>query len=403
MNKGMIYKTVYARGTAEIVEKKSRFIANVAPVSTEEEAINEYVQTLDDLNFAKRHPEHLVLDGANKVILAPSHPEVIKFVTDTIMEVVDNYDVEGVHIDDYFYPYAKIPFEREEQDYLKYRKSEEETFEDWRRRNVDMMIESIHEGLKKSFNKNNKKVLFGISPFAIYRTHSSIKEGGWDKGSYNAEGGLQCYNELYSDVYKWMKENWIDYVVPQVYFSFERLDEGLRIAVQSEHTGGTTEYKSEHNEDLDKLCSYATSVLSEKTEFVYEEEIPLAVQIITSKNEVVSYQVDYFNSPEEYEKFGYEMTYFRPPKGEFSERVIKNVKDLNYTTVMWSSAYDDWDDSKQGRVEYGKKKILDNLHNGAIILLHSTSEDNMNLLDDLIIFLFAVFTIPCNFESKFFV
>ena len=92
----------------------------------------------------------------------------------------------------------------------------------------------------------------------------------------------------------------------RVALSFERLDEGLRIAVQSEHTGGSTEYKSEHNEDLDKLCSYATSVLSEKTEFVYEEEIPLAVQIITSKNEVVSYQVDYFNSPEEYEKFGYE-------------------------------------------------------------------------------------------------
>ena len=92
----------------------------------------------------------------------------------------------------------------------------------------------------------------------------------------------------------------------RVALSFERLDEGLRIAVQSEHTGGSTEYKSEHNEDLDKLCSYATSVLSAKTEFVYEEEIPLAVQIITSKNEVVSYQVDYFNSPEEYEKFGYE-------------------------------------------------------------------------------------------------
>ena len=92
----------------------------------------------------------------------------------------------------------------------------------------------------------------------------------------------------------------------RVALSFERLDEGLRTAIQSEHTGGSTEYKSERNEDLDNLGSYATSVLSEKTEFVYEEEIPLAVQIITSKNEVVSYQVDYFNSPEEYEKLGYE-------------------------------------------------------------------------------------------------
>ncbi|MBR3600963.1 MAG: hypothetical protein IKL49_01350 [Lachnospiraceae bacterium] len=92
----------------------------------------------------------------------------------------------------------------------------------------------------------------------------------------------------------------------RIALAFERLDEGLRIAIQSEHTGGATEYNSERNEDLNEIGSFATSVLSEKTEFEYEEEIPLAVQIITSKNEVVSYQVDYFYSPEEYEKLGYE-------------------------------------------------------------------------------------------------
>ena len=69
-----------------------------------------------------------------------------------------------------------------------------------------------------------------------------------------------------------------------------------------------------------------------------------------------------------YEKFNYEMTFFRPPKGEFSQRTTKIVSDLNYKTVMWSFAYDDWDNSKQGRVEYGKNKILDNLHNGCVLL-----------------------------------
>ena len=92
----------------------------------------------------------------------------------------------------------------------------------------------------------------------------------------------------------------------RIALSFERLDKGLRIAIQSEHTDGSTEFKNESNGDLNEIGNFATSVLSEKTEFAYEEEIPLAVQIITSKNEVVSYQVDYFNSPEEYEKFGYE-------------------------------------------------------------------------------------------------
>ncbi len=85
-----------------------------------------------------------------------------------------------------------------------------------------------------------------------------------------------------------------------------------------------------------------------------------------------------------YEITGYEMTYFRPPKGEFSERTANLVQSLGYTSVLWSNAYDDWDDSKQGKSEYGKKKVLDNLHNGAIILLHSTSKDNVTMLDGMI-------------------
>lgn len=101
-----------------------------------------------------------------------------------------------------------------------------------------------------------------------------------------------------------------------------------------------------------------------------------------SDDEIKKEVMDLHNSL--YEKFGYEMTYFRPPKGEFSERVISVVKDLGYTTVMWSSAYDDWDKEKQGREEYGKKKILDNLHNGEIMLLHATSQDNSNILDEVI-------------------
>ena len=92
----------------------------------------------------------------------------------------------------------------------------------------------------------------------------------------------------------------------RIALGFERLDEGIRIAIQSEHTGGSTEYKGEREEELKEIGGFATSVLSEKTEIDYEEEIPLAVQVVTSKNQVVSYQVDYFNSPEEYEKLGYE-------------------------------------------------------------------------------------------------
>ncbi len=82
-----------------------------------------------------------------------------------------------------------------------------------------------------------------------------------------------------------------------------------------------------------------------------------------------------------YEKTGYEMKYIRPPKGECSQRTLEITKSLGYTTVMWSLAYDDWDENKQGREEYAKEKILDNIHPGAIILLHGNSKDNTNVLD----------------------
>lgn len=85
-----------------------------------------------------------------------------------------------------------------------------------------------------------------------------------------------------------------------------------------------------------------------------------------------------------YEKFEYEMKYMRPPKGEYSEKSLALIQGLGYKTVMWSFAYDDWENDKQGREEYGKNKIIENLHNGEIMLLHATSKDNANILDDVI-------------------
>ena len=82
-----------------------------------------------------------------------------------------------------------------------------------------------------------------------------------------------------------------------------------------------------------------------------------------------------------FDKFNYEMKYIRPPKGEFSERTLQVTNNLGYKTVMWSFAYDDWDENAQKGEEYAKEKILKNVHNGAIILLHSNSKDNCNVLD----------------------
>ena len=85
-----------------------------------------------------------------------------------------------------------------------------------------------------------------------------------------------------------------------------------------------------------------------------------------------------------YEKFNYEMKYIRPPKGEFSKRTLEYTNSLGYQTVMWSFAYEDWNENNQPNEEKSKQKIIENLHNGEIMLLHGNSKTNLNILDSVI-------------------
>lgn len=85
-----------------------------------------------------------------------------------------------------------------------------------------------------------------------------------------------------------------------------------------------------------------------------------------------------------YEKFGYEMKYMRPPKGEFSERTLSLTDSLGFKTVMWSFAYVDWNDDSQPSKEDAMKKIISNLHNGEIMLLHATSKTNSEIMGEMI-------------------
>lgn len=88
----------------------------------------------------------------------------------------------------------------------------------------------------------------------------------------------------------------------RIALGFDRIAEGIRIAVQSEHTSGSTSYGAEPADDLTGM-GCATSFLSSQTEIVYEQEIPLVVQIITAKNQINSYTVEFFNSPEKYAEY----------------------------------------------------------------------------------------------------
>lgn len=85
-----------------------------------------------------------------------------------------------------------------------------------------------------------------------------------------------------------------------------------------------------------------------------------------------------------YEKFGRNMVFLRPPKGEYSERTLQITSELGYINVFWSFAYADWDTSRQKGWEYAFRKVTGNLHNGAILLLHAVSSDNAEALDAII-------------------
>lgn len=110
----------------------------------------------------------------------------------------------------------------------------------------------------------------------------------------------------------------------RIAFDFDRLSDGLRVALQSEHHGGSTSYEREEDEMFTDM-GYATSVLSTKTEIAYEEEIPLVLQIVTAKDKVISYSAEYFEHPEELEKLDYEGVYALTVL--FSQSSVSNSND----------------------------------------------------------------------------
>lgn len=178
----------------------------------------EYLNSLAPNNFARLHPELVIETVLDKLILDPASEEVRKFVAESAYEIADKYDVKAIHMDDYFYPYEEIRDPNEEE---KFRASGFEKLSDFRRDNVNKLIKTIHERLLQL----PRKVEFGISPFGIYRSNSQFFDGdneaGWERGSNNHPSCFTCYKGLYADIYLWMRERWIDYVVPQNYFEMD--------------------------------------------------------------------------------------------------------------------------------------------------------------------------------------
>ena len=138
-------------------------------------------------------------------------PEVRDYIASVVVNIVRNYDVDGIHFDDYFYPYKVAGEELNDRDTFRKYSAGFKTIEDWRRNNIDLLIRQIAKEIKKE----KSWVVFGISPFGVWRNKSDSPEGSATRG------GQPSYDYMFADTRKWAREGWIDYITPQIYFPFE--------------------------------------------------------------------------------------------------------------------------------------------------------------------------------------
>lgn len=158
-------------------------------------------------HIALQHPERVFpYDG--QLILNPGIPENRLLICQVVADILRRYDVDGLHIDDYFYPYPaagqQIP---DDEQYARYNNGIRDRG-DWRRDNVNVFIRQLGD----TIHSVKPWVKFGVSPFGIYRNKRNDPANGSDTG------GLQNYDDLYADVLLWINNGWIDYCVPQLYW-----------------------------------------------------------------------------------------------------------------------------------------------------------------------------------------
>lgn len=157
---------------------------------------------------AKQHPEW-TMKYDNLLMYRPACPEVKQLLIDVVDDLISKYDVDGIHFDDYFYPYPKTGIDIDDAaDYKQYGAAYANVG-DFRRAQVDEVVERIHNLLVSK----KPGCIFSIAPFGIWRNKASDPQYGSDSS------GLQNYDDLYADVRKWCQEGWIDLVVPQLYNS----------------------------------------------------------------------------------------------------------------------------------------------------------------------------------------
>lgn len=176
---------------------------------------NVTLESLSEDHPARKNPDWVVKYADGKMYFDAGIPEVRELVVKGVQEIVDNYNVDGIVFDDYFYPYPAyntvsgssevVPFD-DADTYAKY--GGEKSLENWRRENINSMVKAVHTAVKDE----RERCLFGVSPFGIWKNGYGDESGSLTRGS-------ESYSMLYCDTVAWIKGGYVDYVAPQIYWS----------------------------------------------------------------------------------------------------------------------------------------------------------------------------------------
>ena len=157
-------------------------------------------------HVVSQHPERCFeYDGLT--LLNPALKENRDYICQVVTDILERYDVDGLHIDDYFYPYPTPGISIPDDAYFRANPQGFTDKDDWRRNNVNLFIEQLWATIRTV----KPWVKFGVSPFGIYRNEKNDPNG-------SKTNGLQNYDQLYADVLLWVKNGWVDYCVPQIYW-----------------------------------------------------------------------------------------------------------------------------------------------------------------------------------------
>ncbi|NLT52349.1 MAG: family 10 glycosylhydrolase [Ignavibacteria bacterium] len=153
-------------------------------------------------HISKTHPDWILSFGDLKM-LNPGIPGVTGYINDIIKDIIEKYDVDGIHFDDYFYPYSPQIQNQDAVVFKQYGKNFT-NIDDWRRNNINSMISKV----SKTIKSHNPAIKFGVSPFGIV------------ENKYAGTKGFESYNQIYCDPLNWIENNTVDFLTPQVYWEF---------------------------------------------------------------------------------------------------------------------------------------------------------------------------------------